>query len=108
MLIVTSREVQSHYGEFIESVEDDLVCVTRHGRPLFWAVSDRQVRSDDPSILVGRLLLLNGQLRKQKGLERGVDPTALQDFLAQEVDSSLNTKLTTPEELSKLIHASRK
>ena len=108
MLIVTSREVQSHYGEFIESVEDDLVCVTRHGRPLFWAVSDRQVRSDDPSVLVGRLLLLNGQLRKQKGLERGVDPTALQDFLAQEVDSSLNAKATTPEELSKLIHASRK
>lgn len=108
MLIVTSREVQSHYGEFIESVEDDLVCVTRHGRPLFWAVSDRQVRSDDPSVLVGRLLLLNGQLRKQKGLERGVDPVDLNDFLAQEVDPSLKTEAANSEELSELIHASRK
>ena len=108
MLTVTSRDVQSRYGEFVESVQDDVVCVTRHGRPLFWAVSDRQVRSDDPSVLVGRLLLLNGQLRKQKAVDGGLDQPNFDEFLATAIDPFVKTEALVPAELSQLIHASRK
>ena len=69
----------------------------------FWQLPGQE----DP---VGRAVSLQScfQTLNESGLERGVEPTDLHDFLAQEVDSSLNTELTTPEELSKLIHASRK
>ena len=88
MQLVTSSEVQSQYGKFLESVQDDLVCVTRHGRPLFWALSDRHVRVPDPSILIGRMLLLHGQLN------RGTQERAGDAFgkVLEELDASRDPK----------------
>jgi hypothetical protein len=104
MLTVTSKDVQNHYGEFLETVQDELACVTRHGRPLFWAISDRHVR-DDPNALIGRLLLLNGQLRKQSAK---VGQEDFGQFLEREVDPVLKTAGVTEEEVSKIVHEARR
>ena len=104
MLTVTSKEVQNRYGEFLETVQDDLACVTRHGRPLFWAISDRQVR-DEPSALIGRLLLLNGQLRKQNGK---APKGSFGQFLEREVDPVLKTADITQEDVTKIVNESRR
>jgi len=105
MQTVTSREVQSRYGDFVESVQDDVVCVTRHGRPLFWAIADRQVRANDPSVLIGRLLLLNGQLNKSSSPSSGDKFTT---FLEQEIDSSTHTEGLSPEDVNTIVHANRR
>ncbi len=103
MQTVTSREVQNRYGEFIESVQDDMVCVTRHGRPLFWAVSDRHVRSADPSVLIGRMLLLHGQLNRASTARAG-------DVLGQtlsDLDAAIDPNGLTEEHLMTIVHGNR-
>jgi prevent-host-death family protein len=103
MQTVTSREVQNRYGEFIESVQDDMVCVTRHGRPLFWAVSDRHVRAADPSVLIGRMLLLHGQLNRAKTARAG-------DMLGQtlfDLDAAIDPKGLTEENVMTIVHGNR-
>jgi hypothetical protein len=104
MLTVTSKEVQNHYGEFLEKVQDDVTCVTRYGRSLYWTISDRQIR-DDPKVLIGKLLLLNGQLRQQSG-------TASQEgfgqFLAREVDPVLKTSGMTQKDINQIVHDARR
>lgn len=105
MLKMTSREVQLRHGDFVESVQEDVVCVTRHGRPLYWAVSDRQVRGRDPSVLIGRLLLLNGQLRQA---EQGAPTEPLGQVLEHEVDPVVNTAGLTTEAVEQVVHGSRK
>jgi len=67
MLTITSREVQNRFGDFVESMNDDVVCVTRHGRPLFLAVSMR----DDPATLVSKVLLAYGQANVYRGEKPG-------------------------------------
>jgi hypothetical protein len=104
MLTVTSKEVQNRYGEFLEKVQDDVTCVTRHGRSLYWTISDRQVR-DDPSVLIGKLLLLNGQLRQQSGK---ASKEGFGQFLARAVDPVLKTAGMTQEDVTKLVHESRR
>lgn len=103
MQLVTSSEVQSQYGKFLESVQDDLVCVTRHGRPLFWALSDRHIRAPDPSILIGRMLLLHGQLNRATQ-ERAGD--ALGKVL-EERDASLDPQDLTQEKVMTIVHENR-
>ncbi len=103
MQTVTSREVQSRYGEFVESVQDDLVCVTRHGRPLFWAVADRHVRAADPSVLIGRMLLLHGQLNRQ-ATERAGD--VLEKTLS-ELDAAINPVDLTEDQVMTIVHGNR-
>lgn len=105
MLKMTSREVQARHGDFVESVQEDVVCVTRHGRPLYWAVADRQVRASDPSVLIGRLLLLNGQLRQA---EQGAPAEPFSAVLEREVDPVVKTAGLTPESVEKVVHDSRK
>lgn len=104
MLKMTAREVQVRHGDFVKSVQKDVVCVTRHGRPLYWAVSDRQVRGHDPSVLIGRLLLLNGQLRQA---EQGAPTESLSQALEREVDPVITTGLT-PNAVEQIVHESRK
>lgn len=104
MQTITSRDVQSRYGEFVESVQDDLVCVTRHGRRLFWAVSDRQVSASDPGVLIGRLLLLNGQLNRNQGARSGESFTA---FLEREVDPAVDPEALTQTAVTQLVDDSR-
>lgn len=58
MQIITSRDVQTNYGSFTEAVTDDTVCVTRHGRPLYYAMSARQT---NPELFISRMLLTFGQ-----------------------------------------------
>jgi hypothetical protein len=103
MQTVTSKEVQNHYGEFLEKVQDDVTCVTRHGRSLYWTISDRQVR-DDPSVLIGKLLLLNGQLRQQSGK---TNPEDFGDFLTRTIDPVLKTDGVTPADITKIVNESR-
>ncbi len=103
MQTLTSREVQSRYGEFVESVQDDLVCVTRHGRPLFWAVSDRHVRAPDPSLLIGRMLLLHGQLNREAQVPAGVAFGKLLDGL----DGTINDSGLTQEQVMTIVHENR-
>jgi hypothetical protein len=86
MQLMTSSQVRTQYGEFLESVQVDLVCVTRHGRPFFWALSDRHVRAPDPSILIGRMLLLHGQLNRETQ-ERAGDAFGQ---VLEELDASLD------------------
>lgn len=103
MQTVTSREVQSRYGEFVESVQDDVVCVTRHGRPLFWAVSDRHVRATNPSVLIGRMLLLHGQLNPDSSDRPG-------DVFGQvlaELDASIVPGKLTEENVMTIVHENR-
>lgn len=54
---MTSRDVQNNFGDFVECTNDGVVCVTSQGSPLFLAISLRE----DPSTLVGRVLLAYGQ-----------------------------------------------
>ena len=103
MLTVTSKEVQNRYGDFLETIEDDLTCVTRHSRPLFWAIADRQVR-DDPSVLIGRLLLLNGQLRQQQGK---ASKESFGQFLENAVDPVLKTAGMTHADVTNIVHEVR-
>lgn len=58
MQTLTSRDVQTNYGGFTEAVTDDTVCVTRHGRPFYYAISARQ---NNPELFIGRMLLAFGQ-----------------------------------------------
>jgi hypothetical protein len=104
MLTVTSKEVQNRYGEFLETIEDDFTCVTRHSRPLFWAIADRQVRAD-PSVLIGRLLLLNGQLRQQQGKEASAE--SFGQFLERAVDPVLKTAGMTQADVTHIVHEVR-
>jgi prevent-host-death family protein len=108
MLTVTSRDVQNRYGEFVESVQDDVVCVTRHGRPLFWAVSDRHLQSDSPKQFIGRLLLLHGQLRAQKAKSPGQEPGDLGDFLENVIDPQINHKGLSQEDVAAFVYANRR
>jgi len=103
MQTVTSREVQNRYGEFIESVQDDLVCVTRHGRPLFWAVSDRHVRAPDPSVLIGRMLLLHGQLNRETQARAG----DVFEKVLEGLDASIDPQGLTPEKVMTIVHENR-
>ncbi len=103
MQFVTSSEVQTQYGEFLESVQNDLVCVTRHGHPLFWALSDRHVRAPDPSILIGRMLLLHGQINREQ-LERAGDAFGK---VLEQLDASLDPQDLTQEKVMTLVHENR-
>lgn len=103
MQTVTSREVQNKYGDFVESVQDDVVCVTRHGRPLFWAVSDRHVRAPDPSILIGRMLLLHGQLNRASDAKQG---DAFGRTL-ETLDANIDPQDLTEEQVMSIVHENR-
>ena len=103
MQSVTSSEVQTQYGKFLESVQDDLVCVTRHGRPLFWALSDRHVRAPDLSILIGRMLLLHGQLNRETQ-ERAGDAFGK---VLEELDASVDLQDLTQEKVMTIVHENR-
>lgn len=105
MQTLTSREVQSRYGEFVEAVQDDLVCVTRHGRRLFWAVSDRHVSDKDPNTLISRLLLLNGQMNRKTVDAAGDSFTA---FLEKEIDPSIATGALTAEDVTRIVNDARR
>jgi hypothetical protein len=105
MQTVTSREVQSRYGEFVEAVQDDLVCVTRHGRRLFWAVSDRHVSASDPNILIGRLLLLNGQMNRANTENAGEGFTT---FLEAEIDPSISPGVLSVDEVTQFVDDTRR
>jgi prevent-host-death family protein len=102
MQTLTSRDVQNRYGDFIESMQDDVVCVTRHGRPLFWAISDRDVRGDT-AILIGRALLLHGQARAFAGDKAGDDLGALLDSFG---DAALTAGLTE-DDVMQIVHDNR-
>lgn len=103
MQTVTSREVQTRYGEFVETVQDDVVCVTRHGRPLYWAVSDRLVRAPDPGVLIGRMLLLHGQLNQQTGAGQGDSFGKVLETL----DSSVDTQGLDEDAVMAVVHEHR-
>jgi antitoxin (DNA-binding transcriptional repressor) of toxin-antitoxin stability system len=103
MQTLSSREVQNHYGEFVEAVQDELVCVTRHGRPLFWAVADRHVRAEDPSVLIGRLLLLHGQLNRNTSALPGDSFNKV----LEELDASIDTAGLTPADINAMVDAAR-
>lgn len=109
MLALASREVQNHYGEFVETVQDDVVCVTRHGRPLYWALSERHLRASDPSVLIGRLLLLRGQLERQaqaQSGQTGVVPESLTQMLRKS-DAQLQTAGLSEKGVAELVRANR-
>jgi hypothetical protein len=108
MQTLTSREVQNQYGNFLEAMQDDIVCVTRHGRPLFWAMSEREVRGD-PSVLIGRAMLMRGQakraLRESEGrTEEGAD--VLREVL-NAIDASSSGETMTEEEVMQFVHDNR-
>jgi hypothetical protein len=84
-------------------VQEDVVCVTRHGRPLFWAVADRLVRTPDPSILIGRMLLLHGQLKRSTSEHPG---DAFSQIL-EGLDSSIDPQALTQENIMTLVHENR-
>jgi hypothetical protein len=87
MLNLSSRDVQTQYGQFADAVMDGPVCVTRHGRPLYYAVSARPASAE---LLIGRLLLAFGQSQSIAPAARdGDDFTALVQGLGhQSVDDS--------------------
>jgi len=68
MQTITSRDVQTNYGSFTEAVTDDTVCVTRHGRPLYYAISARQT---NPELFIGRMLLTFGQTHTDGAADAG-------------------------------------
>lgn len=103
MQTLTSRDVQTQYGAFVESVQDDVVCVTRHGRPLYWAVADRHVRAPDPSVLIGRMLLLHGQLNRASDARPG---DAFGKVL-QELDASIDPQDLSEEHVMTVVHENR-
>lgn len=102
MQTITSREVQNHYGDFLESMQNDMVRVTRHGRPLFWAISDRAVRGD-PAILIGRILLLGGQANPYQGDRPGDDLQKLLDGFGSPTD----TTGLTEDDVMQVVHENR-
>jgi len=105
MQTLTSREVQSRYGEFVEAVQDDLVCVTRHGRRLFWAVSDRHVSAKDPNALISRLLLLNGQMNRSTSQAAGDSFAA---FLEKEIDPSITPDALSSVDVTRIVNDARR
>jgi hypothetical protein len=102
MQTITSREVQNRFGDFLETLQDDMVRVTRHGRPLFWAISDRDVRAD-PAVLIGRILLLNGQTNPQAGARPGDD----MQVLLESFDGASKAGGLTQDDVMQTVHANR-
>ena len=102
MQTLTSREVQSRYGDFLESVQDDMVRVTRHGRPLFWAISDRDVRGD-PAILIGRILLLSALAHPYQGKRPGDDLAKLLNSFG----TSAETAGLSEDDVMQIVHDNR-
>lgn len=103
MQTVTSREVQNRYGDFVETLQEDVVCVTRHGRPLYWALSDRYLRDKDPSVFIGRMILLRAQLAQQNDNT----PEAMETFLTG-MDAALTEDALSPEQVIQIVDANRK
>jgi len=99
MLTLTSRDVQNRFGDFVESTNDDVVCVTRHGRPLFLAVSLRE----DPSTLVSRVLLAYGQAHAYRGNNAG---QALRELSATFGNRATEEGLTEAD-VTQLVHDNR-
>ncbi len=107
MQTLTSRDVQVRYGEFVESVQDGVVCVTRHGRPLYWALSDSHLRAQDPSVFIGRMLRLRGQIVREQAQRAGVKPPSLSDAL-QPLDSSIDPNGLTEDDVMQVVHDNRR
>ena len=103
MQTVTSREVQNRYGDFIDTLQDDVVCVTRHGRPLYWALADRYLREKDPSVFIGRMILLRAQLAGQNG----GDTESLDSFL-KTIDASLKDDTLSVHDVNTIVDANRR
>jgi hypothetical protein len=102
MQTLSSREVQTQYGQFVDTLQDDIVCVTRHGRPLYWAMNDRHLREKDPSVFIGRMILLRAQLLNQ------VSPQAEPiDALFAQTDAHLTGSLSESDVMS-VVHANRR
>ena len=100
MQTLTSRDVQNRFGDFLETMSDDVVCVTRHGRPLFLAISMR----DDPNTLVGRVLLAYGQANAYKGNTPG---KAMRELIADFGNRAEQDGLTQAD-VTQLVHENRK
>lgn len=107
MQTLTSRDVQVRYGEFVESVQDDVVCVTRHGRPLYWALSDSHLRAQDPSVFIGRLLRLRGQIERERAQRSGAPLQSFADAL-QQLDSSIEPGGLTEADVMQVVHENRR
>lgn len=107
MQTLTSRDVQVRYGEFVESVQDDVVCVTRHGRPLYWALSDSHLRAQDPSVFIGRMLRLRGQIERERAQRAATPQPSFSDAL-RKLDSSIDPNGITEDDVMQIVHENRR
>ena len=107
MQTLTSRDVQVRYGEFVESVQADVVCVTRHGRPLYWALSDSHLRAQDPSVFIGRMLRLRGQIERERAQRLDVPLPSFADAL-QQLDSSIEPSGLSDADVMQVVHDNRR
>ena len=107
MQTLTSRDVQVHYGEFVESVQDDVVCVTRHGRPLYWALSDSHLRAQDPSVFIGRMLRLRGQIERERAQRTEAPLPSFSDAL-QQLDNSIDPSGLSENDVMQVVHENRR
>ena len=107
MQTLTSRDVQVHYGEFVESVQDDVVCVTRHGRPLYWALSDSHLRAQDPSVFIGRMLRLRGQIERERA-QRTEAPLPRFSVALQQLDNSIEPSGLSEADVMQIVHENRR
>ena len=103
MQTLSSREVQSQYGQFVDTLQDDVVCVTRHGRPLYWAMNDRHFREKDPSVFIGRMILLRAQLVNQASPQ--AEPI---DALFAQTDAHLKASSMSADDVMSVVHANRR
>jgi hypothetical protein len=107
MQTLTSRDVQVRYGEFVESVQDDVVCVTRHGRPLYWALSDSHLRAQDPSVFIGRMLRLRGQIEHERAQRTATPLPTFSDALKQ-LDGSIEPSGLSEADVMQIVHENRR
>ena len=108
MQTLTSRDVQVRYGEFVESVQEDVVCVTRHGRPLYWALSDSHLRAQDPSVFIGRMLRLRGQIERERAQRTAAVPLPSFSDALQQLDSSIDPSGLSEADVMQIVHENRR
>lgn len=101
MQTITSRDVQTNYGSFTEAVTDDTVCVTRHGRPLYYAISARQA---NPELFVGRILLTFGQTHADTQADAG---NRFEGFVKALGHTATASNSLTEEEIAQIVDDNR-
>lgn len=91
MIKMTSVEAQNHFGRLLDTVQQETVAITRHGRPTAFIVSPREMAE-----------LLNARRRRSRAV------TDLNKWSAQaKKKAAPSSARLSEEDVTRLVHKAR-